>query len=225
MNALRCALLVPVIASLVACVQVPPRPDDPAFAPVLPRTPLPQELNNGAIYQPGFEMTLYDDRKAHRVGDLITITLTERTAARKSAESEMSKSSSIELANPTLLGNVVGAKGLDLGVDVSASRSANGDAEANQSNSLSGSITVTVAEVLPNGILAVRGEKWITLNTGDELVRISGLVRSEDISQYNTVLSTRVADARITYSGTGAFANASQPGWLSQFFLSPLWPF
>ena len=225
MNALRCALLVPVIASLVACVQVPPRPDDPAFAPVLPRTPLPQELNNGAIYQPGFEMTLYDDRKAHRVGDLITITLTERTAARKSAESEMSKSSSIELANPTLLGNVVGAKGLDLGVDVSASRSANGDAEANQSNSLSGSITVTVAEVLPNGILAVRGEKWITLNTGDELVRISGLVRSEDVSQYNTVLSTRVADARITYSGTGAFANASQPGWLSQFFLSPLWPF
>ena len=225
MNALRCALLVPVIASLVACVQVPPRPDDPAFAPVLPRTPLPQELNNGAIYQPGFEMTLYDDRKAHRVGDLITITLTERTAARKSAESEMSKSSSIELANPTLLGNVVGAEGLDLGVDVSASRSANGDAEANQSNSLSGSITVTVAEVLPNGILAVRGEKWITLNTGDELVRISGLVRSEDVSQYNTVLSTRVADARITYSGTGAFANASQPGWLSQFFLSPLWPF
>lgn len=225
MNALRCALLVPVIASLAACVQVPPRPDDPAFAPVLPRTPLPQELNNGAIYQPGFEMTLYDDRKAHRVGDLITITLTERTAARKSAESEMSKSSSIELANPTLLGNVVGAKGLDLGVDVSASRSANGDAEANQSNSLSGSITVSVAEVLPNGILAVRGEKWITLNTGDELVRISGLVRSEDISQYNTVLSTRVADARITYSGTGAFANASQPGWLSQFFLSPLWPF
>lgn len=225
MNALRCALLVPVIASLAACVQVPPRPDDPAFAPVMPRTPLPQELNNGAIYQPGFEMTLYDDRKAHRVGDLITITLTERTAARKSAESEMSKTSSIELANPTLLGNVVGAKGLDLGVDVSASRSANGDAEANQSNSLSGSITVTVAEVLPNGILAVRGEKWITLNTGDELVRISGLVRSEDISQYNTVLSTRVADARITYSGTGAFANASQPGWLSQFFLSPLWPF
>jgi len=186
---------------------------------------MPQELNNGAIYQPGFGMSLYDDRKAHRVGDIITITLTERTAARKSAESEMSKNSSVELANPTLLGNVVGAKGLDLGVSMSGSRSANGEAEANQSNSLTGSITVTVAEVLPNGILAVRGEKWITLNTGDELVRISGLVRSDDIGQDNTVLSTRVADARITYSGTGAFANSSQPGWLSQFFLSPLWPF
>ena len=79
--------------------------------------------------------------------------------------------------------------------------------------------------MLPNGILAIRGEKWITLNQGDELIRISGLVRTDDIGPDNTVLSTRVADARITYSGTGAFANASQPGWLNQFFLSPLWPF
>ncbi|WP_313327993.1 flagellar basal body L-ring protein FlgH, partial [Stutzerimonas balearica] len=97
--------------------------------------------------------------------------------------------------------------------------------QAGQSNSLSGSITVTVSEVLPNGILAVRGEKWLTLNTGDELVRIAGLVRSDDISTDNTVSSMRVADARITYSGTGAFADASQPGWLSRFFVSPLWPF
>lgn len=60
-------LLVPL--SLIGCMQAPPMRDDPAYAPVLPRTPLPQELNNGAIYQPGFEMSLYNDRKAHRVGD------------------------------------------------------------------------------------------------------------------------------------------------------------
>jgi len=124
-----------------------------------------------------------------------------------------------------LLGNVAGFKGLDLGVSLSGEREFDGSADANQSNSLTGSITVTVAEVLPNGILAIRGEKWITLNQGDELIRISGLVRTDDIGPDNTVLSTRVADARITYSGTGAFANASQPGWLNQFFLSPLWPF
>ena len=76
-----------------------------------------------------------------------------------------------------------------------------------------------------SGILAVRGENWLTLNTGDEFVRIAGLVRSDDISTDNTVSSMRVADARITYSGTGAFADASQPGWLSRFFVSPLWPF
>ncbi|MEH6564875.1 MAG: flagellar basal body L-ring protein FlgH [Halopseudomonas sp.] len=222
---LRNALVLFGLASLVGCMQMPPTRDDPTYAPVLPRTPLPQELNNGAIYQPGFEMSLYNDRKAHRVGDIITITLSERTAAQKTAENEIDKDSSVSIANPTLLGNVVGAKGLDLGVSLAGQREFDGSADANQSNSLTGSITVTVAEVLPNGILAVRGEKWITLNQGDELIRISGLVRTDDIGPDNTVLSTRVADARITYSGTGAFANASQPGWLNQFFLSPLWPF
>lgn len=225
MNALRTTVLMLASLSLVACVQTPPRPDDPAYAPVLPRTPMPQELNNGAIYQPGFEMSLYDDRKAHRVGDIITITLQERTAARKSADNEISKSSSTQISPPTLFGNGVRMGGLNMGVDMGGERSFNGDASANQSNSLTGSITVTVAEVLPNGILRVRGEKWITLNNGDELIRIVGLVRGDDIGQDNTVPSTRVADARITYSGTGAFANASQPGWLSQFFMSPLWPF
>ena len=81
---------------------------------------------------------------------------------------------------------------------------------------------MTVSEVLPNGILAVRGEKWMTLNTGDELVRIAGLVRQDDIATDNTVSSTRIADARITYSGTGAFADASQPGWLDRFFAAPV---
>lgn len=225
MKVLRTSLVVASLAVLTACVQTPPRPDDPAYAPILPRTPIPQALNNGAIYQAGFNQNLFDDRKAHRVGDIITITLQERMAARKSADNEISKNSSTQIANPTLFGNVVGAKGLNMGVDMSGNRTFNGDSEANQSNSLTGSITVTVAEVLPNGILRVRGEKWITLNNGDELIRISGLVRSDDVATDNTIPSTRVADARIAYSGTGAFANASQPGWLSQFFLSPLWPF
>lgn len=225
MTILRNAVVLCLLALLAACVQVPPRADDPAYAPVLPRTPIPQALNNGAIYQAGFNQNLFDDRKAHRVGDIITITLQERMAASKSADNEISKNSSTQIANPTLFGNVVGAKGLGLGVDMGGSRTFNGDSEANQTNSLSGSITVTVAEVLPNGILRVRGEKWITLNNGDELIRISGLVRSDDVATDNTIPSTRVADARIAYSGTGAFANASQPGWLSQFFLSPLWPF
>ena len=218
-------LMLLALAALTGCMQAPPVRDDPAYAPVLPRTPLPQELNNGAIYQPGFEMSLYNDRKAHRVGDIITITLRESTAAQKKAENEIDKDSSTTIANPTILGNAVGFKGLDLGVSMSGQRAFEGSSDANQSNSLSGSITVTVAEVLPNGILAIRGEKWITLNQGDELIRISGQVRTDDIGPDNTVLSTRVADARITYSGKGAFADANQPGWLSQFFLSPMWPF
>lgn len=237
----RTPMLLTLLGSLLltGCVAPAPKPDDPYYAPVLPRTPLPAQQNNGAIYQAGFETNLYDDRKAYRVGDIITITLNERTQASKNANAQIQKDSEVDIGVPNLLGMAVAPKnplksisalgmtgdtfGLDTNID--ASRNNQGNSQAGQSNSLSGSITVTVAEVMPNGILAVRGEKWMTLNTGDELVRIAGLIRAEDIATDNTVSSTRVADARITYSGTGSFADASQPGWLSRFFLSPVWPF
>jgi flagellar L-ring protein precursor FlgH len=231
------ALLGPL--ALSGCMAPAPKPDDPYYAPVMPRTPLPASQNNGSIYQAGFENNLFGDRKAYRVGDIITITLNESTQASKSSSSAISKDSSGSFGVPTLFGMTVapknplasiGALGMTddtLGLDASfdASSTADGSGAAGQSNSLTGSITVSVAEVMPNGILLVRGEKWMTLNTGDELVRIAGLVRSDDIATDNTVSSTRIADARITYSGTGAFADATQPGWMSRFFLSPMWPF
>jgi flagellar L-ring protein precursor FlgH len=231
MNRLVIVLSMLGLAVLSGCVAPPAKPNDPYYAPVLPRTPLPAELNNGSIYQAGFENNLFGDRKAYRVGDIITITLNERTQASKNAGSQIQKDSSADIGLTSLFGGAVSAANpfsdnkLSLGAEYGASRDTQGSSKAAQSNSLSGSITVTVAEVLPNGILSVRGEKWMTLNTGDELVRIAGLVRADDISTDNTVASTRIADARITYSGTGSFAEASQPGWLDRFFISPLWPF
>ncbi|MBD9677192.1 flagellar basal body L-ring protein FlgH [Pseudomonas sp. PDM18] len=219
------------IAALAGCVSPPPKPDDPYYAPVLPRTPAPAAQNNGSIYQAGFENNLYGDRKAFRVGDIITITLNEKTQASKKASSDISKDSKTKMGLTSMFGsglttnNPVGGGDLSLSAEYGGSRDAKGDSQAGQSNSLTGSITVTVADVMPNGILAVRGEKWMTLNTGNELVRIAGLIRADDIATDNTVASTRVADARITYSGTGAFADASQPGWFDRFFLSPLFPF
>ncbi|SFP79190.1 flagellar L-ring protein precursor FlgH [Pseudomonas sp. NFPP07] len=216
---------------LEGCVAPTPKPNDPYYAPVLPRTPLPAAANNGSIYQAGFEQNLYSDRKAFRVGDIITITLNERTQASKNANSQVDKNSKTGIGLTSFFGgglstnNPVGGGDLSLDVGYSGDRATKGDSKSGQSNSLTGSITVTVADVLPNGIIAVRGEKWLTLNTGDELVRIAGLVRADDIATDNTVSSTRVADARITYSGTGAFADASQPGWFDRFFLSPLFPF
>lgn len=224
-------LLTPFWLFLFGCVAPAPKADDPYYAPVLPRTPLPANATNGAIYQAGFENNLYDDRKAFRVGDIITITLEESTKASKAASSDISKDSSADIGLTSLFGGGVSATNpltrnpLSLDAQFSGTRSNTGDSSAAQSNSLTGSVTVTVAEVLPNGMLMVRGEKWLTLNTGDEMVRIAGLVRADDISSDNTVSSTRIADARLTYSGTGSFADASQPGWFSRFFLSPLWPF
>ena len=231
MNRLMIVSLLGIATALGGCVNPPPKPNDPYYAPVLPRTPLPAAQNNGAIYQAGFEQNLYDDRKAFRVGDIITITLNEKTQASKKANSDIQKDSKTKMGLTSLFGSgmttntPIGGGDLSLSAEYGGSRDAKGDSQAGQSNSLTGSITVTVAEVLPNGILSVRGEKWMTLNTGNELVRIAGLVRADDIATDNTVSSTRVADARITYSGTGAFADASQPGWLDRFFLSPLWPF
>ncbi|TDF77521.1 flagellar basal body L-ring protein FlgH [Pseudomonas sp. H9] len=219
------------IAVLAGCVAPTPKPNDPYYAPVLPRTPLPAAANNGSIYQAGFDQNLYSDRKAFRVGDIITITLNERTQASKNANSQIAKNSKADIGLTSLFGSSMTTNNpfsdgdLSLSAGYSGDRATKGDSKAGQGNSLTGSITVTVADVLPNGIIAVRGEKWLTLNTGDELVRIAGMVRADDIATDNTVPSTRVADARITYSGTGSFADASQPGWLDRFFISPLWPF
>ena len=231
MNRFVSVLALSGITALAGCVAPTPRPNDPYYAPVLPRTPLPAAANNGSIYQAGFEQNLYSDRKAFRVGDIITITLNERTQASKNAKSQIDKNSKAELGLTSLFGSSVttnnpfGDGDLSLSAGYSGDRSTKGDSKAAQGNTLTGSITVTVADVLPNGIIAVRGEKWLTLNTGDELVRIAGMIRADDIATDNTVPSTRVADARITYSGTGSFADASQPGWLDRFFISPLWPF
>ncbi|AEF23064.1 MULTISPECIES: flagellar basal body L-ring protein FlgH [Pseudomonas] len=237
MNRLVCVFSILGSVVLSGCVAPAARPNDPYYAPVLPRTPLPAAQNNGSIFQSGFENNLYGDRKAFRVGDVITITLNERTQASKNATSKIAKNSNanigltslfggdVSIDNPSTSLNPLKAENLGLSAQYGAQRSTDGSGQAGQSNSLTGSITVTVAEVLPNGLLVVRGEKWMTLNTGDELVRIAGLVRSDDVARDNTVASTRIADARITYSGTGAFADASQPGWLDRFFASPLFPF
>ena len=82
-----------------------------------------------------------------------------------------------------------------------------------------------VAEVLPNGLLLVQGEKWMNFNRGEEYLRVSGLVRPEDVDAYNSVSSLRLADARISYSGTGELADSNTPSWLSRFFFHPVMPF
>jgi flagellar L-ring protein precursor FlgH len=108
---------------------------------------------------------------------------------------------------------------------ITAKRNALGNGQANQSNSLTGSISVSVVEVLPNGNLKVRGEKRVSLNQGNEYLRVSGIIRPIDISATNTVSSSQLADATIMYTGDGAVADASRMGWISRSFFSWLFPF
>jgi flagellar L-ring protein precursor FlgH len=200
--------------------------EKPDFSPVV--RPLPQVQSNytsGSLYQQN-NMLLFEDNRPHKIGDLLTVVLQESTNASKKASTATSKSDANSLASPTLLGRPVTADGNEiLNTDYSQDRQFSGEGDSSQSNSLSGNITVTVVDILTNNNLVVKGEKWLTLNQGDEYVRIAGVVRPQDVRADNTVLSTRIADAQIAYSGEGFVQESNEQGWLSQFFNSKWWPF
>jgi flagellar L-ring protein precursor FlgH len=198
--------------------QLPP-PAAPAPAPPLAAPPPP--ATPGAIWRAGYAAGLGVDNRARQVGDIVTIVLAERTAATKEASASAARTSDYELRLPqaaaiAALPPGLFTAGMDTGFD--------GGGSATQSNRLTGEISVTVAEVLANGALLLRGQKLIRLNRGDEHVQIEGVVRPEDIGPDNRVPSTRVAGARITYSGTGEIAAQSRQGWVARLlnFFTPL---
>ncbi|MFT4940082.1 MAG: flagellar L-ring protein precursor FlgH [Paraglaciecola sp.] len=201
-------------------------PNDPFYAPIIADMARPKIAGDGSIFQSDMANSLYADVKARRVGDIITVNLEENTTATKSARTSTSKDTQVDV-NPIigLGGNAlnIGKQSVQLGID--SSNDFSGDASANQSNNLVGKISVTVVQVLPNQNLLVRGEKWLTLNNGNEYIRLTGVVRPTDVSPTNEIVSTKIANARIQYSGTGTFASAQKEGWLTQFFSSELWPF
>lgn len=226
-------LLLVVLVSGCAAVR-PPEP--PSYRPAYPTAGAMDLPSDGAIYRAAQDIRLFEDVRARRVGDVLTVVLQEKTSASKSANASADKDSSGSLENPTLFGSfpqfnmssrfpLESTRDNTLEMGYKAQREFAGEAEAKQSNSLSGNITVTISDVLPNGNLVVRGEKWLTLNQGEEFIQISGIVRPEDINTNNAILSTQIADAQITYSGKGFLADSNNMGWLAKFFNSPIWPF
>lgn len=193
-----------------------PRPEAESFAPTFAAATVSPPAN-GAIFQAanGYA-ALTSGARAAMVGDVITIQLVEATQASKSTAANTNRDGSIGLTPPTtgLFSKLISSS--DVGA--SGTNAFKGTGAASQSNSLSGEITVTVAQVYPNGTMLVKGQKALTLNRGDEYIQIAGLVRQADITPDNKVLSTRVADAKITYTGKGEIARASRQGWLQRFF-------
>jgi flagellar L-ring protein precursor FlgH len=206
---------------LAACAARAPIDEEPEW-PEPPVAP-PQ---NGAIYQAGYDVALFENATARRVGDIVTIHLVESTAASKSSSTTTKKSTSLDLPGPTLFGRPVTANGvpiLDTALDHTNTFDGAGDSK--QSNQLRGDITVAIVKRLPNGNLIVRGQKWIGINQGREFIRIQGVVRPIDIQPDNSINSTQVANASISYGGKGALADANKQSWLARFFNSPLLPF
>ena len=212
------------LALLAACASAPSQDEPMRLPPEALASAQPSSA--GAIYASGGAMTLFEDQKAHRVGDLLTVQLVEKTNAEKKANTSTAKKTSDSIVNPTLFGRPLTVNGTGvLGFDLGSDQSFNGGGASTQSNTLSGSVTVLVTRVLPNGNLVVRGEKEVALNQGRERVALEGIVRPIDISAANTITSDRVGNARISYAGSGAVADANAMGWLARFFNSVLFPF
>jgi flagellar L-ring protein precursor FlgH len=183
----------------------------PTLPPVIPAPEPP----SGSLYSPHYFTGLVTDRRARRVGDLVTIRLMERTTASKSASADSAREGDTSLRLPQFFPfSRVPAQALQGGSNSSFS----GGGSAEQSNELLGEITVSVAEVLPGGVLRIAGEKRLMLNRGEEHLQLTGYIRADDLGFDNSVPSTRVSDARIRFGGTGQVADNSRQGWLSRFF-------
>lgn len=211
----RFLVIAPIALALAACggatrpagftATLPPAPPANAYA-------APQ-ANDGAIFTPtaGYA-PLYNGTRAARVGDLVTIVLIERTQTSKATSGKTSRDGSAGLDLPDFIP-------IDDGdLNASAGAQFTGSGNAAQTSTLRGDLTVTIAEVRPNGTAFVRGEKVLQLSQGEEWVQLSGIIRLADIDQDNRISSIRVADARISYSGSGAVQRAGRPGWFSRFF-------
>ncbi|MFQ6774996.1 flagellar basal body L-ring protein FlgH [Cereibacter sphaeroides] len=164
----------------------------------------------GGIYSSTSRGLFVSDRRAARVGDIVTVDFDEKFSASKSQSASGSRKSDYAIDLPDAL-----TLGLDDGVlDNSTDQGFSGKGAASQSNSLRGRMSVSVTRVLPGGNLEIMGQKLLTLNNGNEYVRLKGVVRPEDIGPDNVVTSDRIAHAEIKYIGAGDTADTAKPGWL-----------
>lgn len=186
----------------------------PAAAPAPARA-------NGAIYQSATYVALFEDQRARRIGDILTVRIEERLNASKQATTNAKRNGDLMFSLADVkFGNTNVLRGGSITGESKNEFEGKGDSGAN--NVFTGFITVTVVDVLPNGYLIVAGEKQIGINTGSEFVRLSGVVNPTTILANNIVPSNQIADARLEYRGSGTIDEAQTMGWLSRIFMSVL---
>ena len=180
--------------------------------------PMPTNANSGkkdkygSIYSNSKQGLFATDRRASKVGDILTVALSENFSASKSQSAKSAKKGAMKFDFP----NVMTAGSDDGLFDSSSDLSFDGSGSAGQNNSLRGELSVTVTKVFSNGNMEILGQKKLTLNNGDEYIRLLGIIRPEDINNQNTVQSSRIANAKISYTGAGDVADTSKKGWFAK---------
>ncbi|MDP1603535.1 MAG: flagellar basal body L-ring protein FlgH [Legionella sp.] len=184
------------------------------YPPVLPIDNPPPPKIGGTIYQRGHNIRLYEDRIAHRIGDVLTVRLEEFTQGEYRAKTKTEKRAKLDFPLPIVFGKPVPG----LVVNTDTKQFFDGTGQSDQSNRLRGTITVTVTRVLSNENLIIQGESWVSINQGQEYIQLTGIVRPEDILPNNTISSQRVAGAQITYGARGQAGYASRGGLMTKLF-------
>ena len=211
------------LTSLTGCVSTYSVERNSAeYQPVSPMTFAPHQQTrypSGAIYNSAQAGLFATDRRASRIGDILTVSFAENFQATKSQNAANNKATGFDLDMP----NILGLNRLESSLSAGTDQSFSGSGSAAQSNSLTGQMSVTVARVFEGGNLEILGQKKLTLNNGDEYIRVRGIVRPEDISSNNVISSDRIANAEIKYIGAGDVANTAKAGWLQRILtdLSP----
>ena len=217
-------LLVAIVAA--GCASVAPVPvAPPRFAAVQPSEAPVARQPTGSIYNGVQSENWFGRGRNFQVGDVITVLLDERTQGSRSTSTNVSREASNNVIPSGMAGRLISGRAALGGLNLNeASTTAAGSGTADQAASLTGSLAVSVVEVLPNGNLVVRGEKQLSLSEGSEVIQVSGVIRPQDVSPNNTVLSRRLAHSQIAYRGSGDLAAAAQPGWGTKL-LTRFWPF
>lgn len=212
----RLVVLFALLSVLSACASGP-RPQ--VSRPEVPDIPMhPPVERDGSLFQPQRgTLAMFTDRRPQQAGDIITIDLNEQVSASKNSAANGTRSSSASFMAGDLSEALQTLGDYNFGLSGESEFSGTGAAEAN--NTFSGTITVTVREVLPNGNLFVSGEKQIAINQGTEYIRFSGIVDPHSISARNSVPSSEVASARIEYLGDGYVNDMQRMSWLQRMLL------
>ena len=203
-------------------------PAEPLMAAPLPPAPPPQE---GSLWTArGQYHGLVADHRALNVGDLITISITEKAQASEAAQTKTSKTSGVKAGIASLFGLSFPMKtftdkmvNADTALEGQVGNNSSGEGKTERQSAFTTYLTVVVVQVLPNGNLMIRGQRHMRVNNETEIVTLTGLVRPEDIDRSNTVPSTRVAQARVEISGKGVVSDKQRQGWLTRIF-DHIWP-
>jgi flagellar L-ring protein FlgH len=200
--------------------------------------PIKETPLDGSLWRERGQKGLFTDLRAREIGDLVTVNIAESSKASKKANTKTSRSSSIDAAIANTLGwetkvkelTSLGNKNVKAAFDPTSFFKAtmdnefDGKGETNRDESMSASITARVTSVSPEGNLFIMGTREVKVNLETQMITLTGIIRPEDISPDNTVLSSYIADARIAYSGIGSVSDKQRPGWLMRI-VDYVWPF